>query len=97
MQDTIETVNFNKCTLAFMERNAGLTPKPAIEFPLLEAWTAAQIDLTNLEKEVIKIFVRQIDDNSLHWREYDLAMHFIGPLFSLVNFTVWGRFNLFGQ
>ena len=98
MQDNnIETVNFNKCTLAFMERSADLIPKPATNFPMLQAWTTAQIDLTDLEKEVIKMFVQQLDDNSLHWREYDLAMHFIGPLFSLVNFTVWGRFNLFGQ
>jgi hypothetical protein len=93
----MEIVNFNKCTLAFMEKRAHLSPQSASESVLLKAWINTNIPLSELDEQIIRMFSSHLDMNAFHWREYDLSMHFIGPIFSLVNFTVRGKFNLFAQ
>jgi hypothetical protein len=93
----MEIVNFNKCTLAFMEERAHLSPQSASESMLLKAWITNTISLSEFEENIIRMFSGHLDMNAFHWREYDLSMHFIGPIFSLVNFTVRGKFNLFAQ
>jgi hypothetical protein len=64
---------------------------------LLKAWINTTIPLTEMDEYIIRMFSSHLDMNAFHWREYDLSMHFIGPIFSLVNFTVRGKFNLFAQ
>jgi hypothetical protein len=93
----MEIVNFNKCTLAFMEERAHLSPQSASESMLLKAWITNTVSLSEFEENIIRMFSSHLDMNAFHWREYDLSMHFIGPIFSLVNFTVRGKFNLFAQ
>lgn len=93
----MEVINFTKCTLAFMEERARLTPQSTSESTVLKAWVGINTPLTELEEHVVRMFSEHLDMNAFHWREYDLSMHFIGPILSLVNFTVRGKFNLFAQ
>ena len=96
-EKNIETVNFNKCTLAFMEDRALLTPVMWEDVPQMQAWLQADIALSDFETNVIHFFSKQLSMNVLHWKESDLSMHFIGPIFSLIGFTEKGKFNLFAQ
>jgi hypothetical protein len=94
----MEIVNFNKCTLAFMEESIGLRRTPISASPTMQNWLkSAPITIDDFENESIRRLSLLLDENGFHWREYDLSMHFIGPIFSLVNFTVQNRFNLFAQ
>lgn len=38
-----------------------------------------------------------LSDNVFHWNEQELSLHFIGPIFSIVHFTIVMRMNLFAQ
>jgi hypothetical protein len=94
----MEIVNFNKCTLAFMEESIGLRRTPVSTSIAMQDWLkSALITIDDFENESIRRLSLLLDENGFHWREYDLSMHFIGPIFSLVNFTVQNRFNLFAQ
>jgi hypothetical protein len=94
----MEIVNFNKCTLAFMEESIGLRRTPINASTAMQNWLkSAHITIDDFENESIRRLSLLLDENGFHWREYDLSMHFIGPIFSLVNFTVQNRFNLFAQ
>jgi hypothetical protein len=94
----MEIVNFTKCTLAFMEESIGLRRIPSAACPTLLNWIKSEfITIDDFERESIRRLSLLLDDNGFHWREYDLSLHFIGPIFSLVNFTVQNRFNLFAQ
>jgi hypothetical protein len=94
----MEIVNFTKCTLAFMEESIGLRRIPSAASPTLLNWIKSEfITIDDFERESIRRLSLLLDDNGFHWREYDLSLHFIGPIFSLVNFTVQNRFNLFAQ
>jgi hypothetical protein len=42
-------------------------------------------------------FQNLLKTNVNSWNEQDLSLHFIGPVFSLVNFTEPYRFNLFAE
>ena len=94
----MEIVNFTKCTLAFMEESIGLRRVAGSASVSLQAWIkSADITIDDFERESIRRLSLLLDENGFHWREYDLSLHFIGPIFSLVNFTVQNRFNLFAQ
>jgi hypothetical protein len=93
----METINFTKCTLALLEERALLRPMLPTQATALKAWLQHAQTLTDFEEQMLQLFSSQLEINAFHWREYDLSMHFIGPLFSLVNFTVLGQFNLFAQ
>jgi hypothetical protein len=97
MHNPTEIVNFNKCTLAFMEDRVGLVPIMSEEMQPLQDWLNADVALTDFEIGIIQFFSKQLNVNVLHWKEFDLSLHFIGPMFSLVNFTEKGKFNLFAQ
>ena len=91
----MEKINFSDCTLYKMERTFGLIPVDEIQ--VLSVWIATDEVLSDFDKENVRRLCRMLKANVLHWNEYDLSLHFIGPMFSLVAFTEQRRFNLFAQ
>ena len=90
----METLNFSECTLGLLEDTFGLNKKILSN---LGSWINTSFELNNFQNESVQHLVRILTNNAEHWNEYDLGLHFIGPMFSLVDFTQPYRFNLFGQ
>ena len=91
----MEKLNFSDCTLFKMEKLFGLI---ALEqTPSLSDWIATNFELTDFDRENIRRLCYSLQKNVAHWNETDLSLHFIGPMFSLVDFTERYRFNLFAQ
>ena len=91
----MEKINFSECTLYKMERTFGLVP--SISIPSLTTWISTTYLLNEVDIACVNRFCGTLRENVLHWNEQDLSMHFIGPMFSLTQFTVFRRFNLFAQ
>jgi hypothetical protein len=87
---------FGDCTLSYLEDNFGLRP---VRFSsILQDWLTSSIELNEMEKRDLGFFQELLIDNSLHWNEQELALHFIGPLFSLAHFISRDyKFNLFAE
>ena len=91
----METLNFSECTLGLLENKFGLIPMRTSN--TLTEWLNTTWQLQTEDKVVVPRLSMLLSDNAEHWNEIDLSMHFIGPMFSWVNFTERLRFNLFGQ
>jgi hypothetical protein len=88
-------MDFNACELDYLERTFGLIPRS--DDVLLDDWLGQAQELTDFERQDAEALRKLLKDNSLHWNEQELSLHFIGPIFSLVNFTVVLKMNLFAQ
>jgi hypothetical protein len=91
----MEKLNFNDCTLSIMERTFKIMPTK--QNKALAEWITTSFEVTDFDRETVRRLCELLQDNVAHWNEYDLSMHFIGPMFSAVNFTKPFRFNLFAQ
>ena len=88
---------FNDCTLTDLDKSFGLRWTRPLQ-TLDDLLTSAQsIVLSDYETMACLNLSKLLDLNVLYWLEQDLSLHFIGPMFSLVNFTEPYRFNLFAQ
>lgn len=90
-------LNFNQCTLPLLDKTFGL--RNVVTSTVLEQWLqrAATIELTAFERQYCLTLQSLLRTNTNSWQEQELALHFIGPLFALVNFTELYRYNLFAQ
>ena len=90
-------INFNDCTLQMLFKNFGI--KRAWEFESLENWLrlSKNQDLADYQRIFCNELRQLLDINVSAWKEQDISLHFIGPMFSLINFTDPYRFNLFAQ
>ncbi len=91
----MEKLNFSECTLSIMEETFKLTPTK--QSKALTEWAETAIELTDFDRENVRRLCELLQDNVEHWNEFDLSLHFVGPMFSAVNFTKPMRFNLFAQ
>lgn len=91
----MEKLNFKECTLSIMEETFKLFPTK--QSKTLTDWMSADIVLSAFQQETVQHLCNLLQDNVEHWNEYDLSLHFVGPMFSAVNFTQPMRFNLFAQ
>lgn len=88
-------MDLGACTLENLEKSFGLIPNRRADF--LQEWLTKPEPLTELE-QLEAIGLRELlADNALHWNEQELSLHFIGPLFSIVHFTIVTKMNLFAQ
>ena len=90
----METINFSDCTLGSLEKRFGIQKKILYS---LNVWINVHFELDGFLQESVRRFSTTLANNVEHWNETDLSMHFIGPMFSLVEFTQPYRFNLFAQ
>lgn len=95
MQPTTTRIDLGSCSLESLEKLFGL--QPVVNADFLFEWLNAPVALENLEQGDAKWLRELLTENVYHWNEQELSLHFIGPLFSLVHFTVVMKMNLFAQ
>ena len=89
--------SFGDCTISFLEKSFGL--RQVLKHESLTYWLdlAKNEKINYTETLVLPIFQESLTTNVSSWNEQDLSLHFIGPIFSLVNFTEPYVFNLFAE
>ncbi len=86
--------SFKDCTLKFLEKTFNLEEFDSL--PALDSWLNATTELSDFETKHL-IYLRKILDFNVHdWNEYELDSHFIGPVFTLTNFSS-KKFNHYAQ
>ena len=87
-------LKFSECSLLKLEKLFGLDALD--DCPDLQAWLAGEADISAWERESLEFF-RQILRHNVHsWNESELIQNFIGPVFTLVNFSA-KHFNYFAE
>ena len=88
--------SFNDCRLAYLEKAFGVRQVQNME--ALESWQSKATPIFPSENEAsfLKIIQELLKINA-SWNEQELSLHFVGPVFSLINFTEPYRFNLFAE
>lgn len=83
-----------ECSLKFLDKTFGLEQVESLE--MLNQWLVLDADINNFEMQFLQ-HLRQVLAFNVHdWNEYELDAHFIGPLFTLVNFSST-KFNHYSQ
>lgn len=82
------------CTLRNVDKN--FKTREASTLPALDAWLAMPADISDFERNILTRYQQVLDFNVHDWNEHELDTHFIGPIFSLVNFSTH-EFNHFAQ
>ena len=85
---------FEECTLTFMDKTFGME-QPLTVAPLTE-WLETPHEVTDFERQQLLYFQQSLIFNVHNWNEYELDVHFIGPIFTLVNFSSF-KSNHFSQ
>jgi hypothetical protein len=86
--------SFKDCNLKFLEKTFGLEQIDTI--PALDSWLAMPSEPSAFEEESL-LHLRSVLNFNIHdWNEYELDSHFIGPIFTLVNFST-KKFNHYSQ
>jgi len=87
--------SFRQCTLTLLDRLFGLRQTFASQ--PLQDWVTTDVALSSSEQGLLQALRTLLTVNAPGWNEQELALQFIGPLFSFVNFTEPYRFNLFAE
>jgi len=78
-------LEFSECSLISLEKLFGLDALD--ECPALQAWLEGKADISDWERESLAYFQKILQHNVLSWNEIELIQNFIGPIFTLVNFS----------
>ena len=77
--------SFRDCNLKFLEKTFGIEQIDTL--PALDSWLAMPSVPSAFEEESL-LHLRSVLNFNIHdWNEYELDSHFIGPIFTLVNFS----------
>ncbi len=87
-------LRFSECTLAKLDDTFGL--KQIFESAMLDDWLNRTVEISDFERQSLQFYQYGLKRKIHDWNEQDLSLHFIGPMFSLVNFTS-DKFNLFAE
>ena len=86
--------SFKECTLQFLEKTFQVEEIKTL--PSLEGWLKTPTELSEFERQQL-IYLREILAFNVHdWNEYELDTHFIGPIFTFVNYSS-KKYNHFAQ
>lgn len=86
--------SFRDCNLKFLEKTFGIEQIDTL--PALDSWLATPSVPSAFEEESL-LHLRSVLNFNIHdWNEYELDSHFIGPIFTLVNFST-KKFNHYSQ
>ncbi len=90
-------LTFKDCTLEQLDETFNLKPlnKHLVLEDLLKQ--SKKIAVSKQERNYLLVLQSYLQDNVLNWNEQELAMHFIGPMFALVQFSYDHKFNLFAE
>ena len=87
-------LNFKDCTLIKLDKMFGLSQTE--ETRALKDWLNGEAEISGLEREVLLILQQVLKFNVDNWNEAELIQHFIGPVFTLVNYSS-RKFNVFSE
>ncbi len=89
--------SFGTATLPKVDETFGL--RQIFQSNILDKWIqdAQKMELTELEINYCQMLQQLLLRNVHSWQEQELSLHFIGPMFSIVDFTEAYRYNLFAQ
>ena len=85
---------FRECTLDFLEDTFGLDQIKTL--PSLTYWLNEDAPISSHEEIQLRHLQALLEFNVHDWNEQELDMNFIGPVFSLVNFSS-KQYNLFAE
>lgn len=88
-------MDFNACTQDYLDNTFGL--EPVFVLASLNEWLDAPLPLNEPERYEANELRELLTLNAGHWNEQELSLHFIGPVFSMIRFTVVRKMNLFAQ
>ena len=96
-ETNLEEKSFGNCSISFLEKVFGL--RQVDTHHVLTDWLdlAKKQEITQTEELVLPIFQKSLITNVSSWYEQDLSLHFIGPIFSLINFTEPYVYNIFAE
>ncbi|MEY4541576.1 MAG: hypothetical protein RLZZ306_3333 [Bacteroidota bacterium] len=78
-------MKFSECTIANLEQTFGLRQVDNLEG--LNDWLADDNDISELSRQMLLLFRQELKKNFFNWNEQELSLHFIGPIFSVADFT----------
>ncbi|MDM8559028.1 hypothetical protein [Candidatus Parabeggiatoa sp. HSG14] len=88
------TLNFKDCTLEQLDESFNL--EQIDDCQILQTWLYEKLDISDLERQIIVIIQKNLKNHVHDWNEMELIQHFIGPIFSLINFSS-KKFGLFAE
>ncbi len=90
----MKKLNFSECTLELLDETFHL--KQVFQDDVLQNWLSKDTEITQLEKQVLELYQNRIKIYGHDWNEFELRQQFIGPIFTLVDFTSQ-RYGLFAE
>lgn len=87
-------LTFKECTLAKLDKTFGL--EQIKQNQAMQEWLDGKADISKREQENLLDLRYLLRENADNWNEQELALHFIGPMFTFVNFSS-RKFNLFAE
>ncbi len=88
---------FKECTLKQLDETFSLKPLPLKHMAVLQEWLNGTNEISEQERSYLLILQRYLQEHVDDWNEQELSLHFIGPVFSLIQFDYERKFNLFAQ
>ncbi|MEM7127902.1 MAG: hypothetical protein AAF702_16330 [Chloroflexota bacterium] len=93
-KETGKDKSFNECTLDYLDNTFCLEQIKTL--PALEQWLGMSAEVSDIEHHQLNHLRDVLDFNVHDWNEHELDSHFIGPMFTLVNFSS-SKYNHFAQ
>ncbi|MDM8559519.1 hypothetical protein [Candidatus Parabeggiatoa sp. HSG14] len=87
-------LTFKECTLLKLEKTFNL--QQVRTHKILQEWLSGTTDISEKERINLLDLKELLIDNVDDWNEQELSLHFIGPLFTFVNFST-KHFNAFAE
>ncbi len=92
--DTPQVLTFKKCTMVKLDKTFSL--QQVSNSQVLQDWLSQPAPISDFERQSLQFYQQVLQGNVYDWNETELIECFIGPIFTLVNFTS-NRFNLFAE
>ncbi|OQY44092.1 MAG: hypothetical protein B6242_13450 [Anaerolineaceae bacterium 4572_78] len=87
-------LNFSECTLIKLDDMFGL--EILDDNPILQNWLTGQVEINDFEERTLYVYQEVLKRYVHDWYEIELLQHFIGPMFTLVNFSS-KKFGIFSE
>jgi len=92
--ETLKEKSFKDCTLKYLDEAFNLEEVQTLS--ALEQWISTPADISDIERHQLHHLKDVLNFNVHDWNEHELDSHFIGPVFTMVNFSS-SKYNHFAQ
>ncbi len=93
-ENTLQEKCFKTCTLRYLDETFKLEEAEALS--ALDEWLAMPVEISDFERQHLVHLKGILTFNVHDWNEYELDSRFIGPIFSLIDFSS-KKYNHFAQ